>query len=181
MMKPVLLLDVDGVVNTFSRRPTKIESHGFLRETVVRSDEETPRDLIFHPGNLEILLDMDDDFELVWFSDWNDQANTALAPVIGFPELPVLHLPKNQDGRLYDSDGVLWKTPTAVSAFSEGGEYSGRRFVWIDDSTRRIDRSYLNEVFGNDYHRLILLESCNGFTEASRRACMAWKAFSFVY
>lgn len=182
-MKPVLLIDVDGVVNAFSRKPTKLETHGYRRTaaTVTVRGEEVDRELVLHDANLELLKGMDEDFDLVWCSSWNEQANTVLAPIIGFPELPILRVGDKPAHKIYDEDRVLWKTPKVMQAFSEGGEYYGRQFAWLDDSTRRVDRNCVDEVFSPDHHRLTLIQSNMGFTDFHRRACMAWKAFSFVH
>jgi len=68
--KPVLLLDVDGVLNPFPDRPAGYTEHHFFpgdTEPVLLAD--------FHRAWLHELAEV---YELVWASAWGDAANRLL-------------------------------------------------------------------------------------------------------
>ena len=60
------------------------------------------------------------EFELVWATGWEHDANRLIAPILGLPALPVMEFPRNADGR-------FTKLPT-ITRFA-----AGRPLVWIDD------------------------------------------------
>lgn len=70
--------------------------------------------------------------ELVWATTWMDEANAALAPWLGLPELPVVQWPDEDEppGPLH------WKTRPLVAWAA------GRPFIWVDDEITGADRSW---------------------------------------
>ncbi|MET9467137.1 hypothetical protein ABZY44_20500 [Streptomyces sp. NPDC006544] len=72
---------------------------------------------------------------LVWATTWGEDANLALGPRLGLPELAVVDWPEPgaEDGR----GGTHWKTPGLV------GRAAGRAFVWVDDEITCADRLYV--------------------------------------
>jgi hypothetical protein len=110
---PLLLLDVDGVLNPFAAAtcPTGYDEHPFF-------PGEAPVRLCRDHGGW--LIELADQFELVWATAWCDHANTYIAPVLGLPQLPVIrfpHLPFEPRGKV---------SPIAA--------YTGSRpAAWLDD------------------------------------------------
>ncbi|WP_283133168.1 HAD domain-containing protein [Rhizohabitans arisaemae] len=126
--RPLVLLDVDGVLNPTSRTSLRLRRH----ECVV--DGQTYRVLLDRRHGAWLLaLAGDTGAELVWATTWEHHANEHISPRLGLPPLPVVDV--NRDG---------------VSHYGEGhktgpiAEYAGSRpFVWFDDAVGGGDRTYL--------------------------------------
>jgi hypothetical protein len=116
--KPILFLDVDGVISLFgfpSGGPLPGQFHWVDGIAHCISD-----------GAGACLRRLAEAFELVWATGWEETANDYLPLLLELPgELPVL----NFDGRVA-AGAAHWKTAAMA-------EYAGARpFAWIDD---RID------------------------------------------
>jgi len=103
--KPLLLLDVDGVL------------------LVVRSpagDDDLEAEPTLHPEAADWFAQLAEAFELVWATTWVDLANRVIAPQAGMPALPAI--PFEMGGR----------APTAKlrSVIDWVGD---RPCAWIDD------------------------------------------------
>jgi hypothetical protein len=110
---PLLLLDVDGVLNPFAAPacPPGYSEHEFF-------PGEDPVRLC--PAHGPWLRELAARFQLVWATAWGASANRLLAPVLHLPELPVIRFPP-PPFRPRD------KLPPIVS-------YAGSRpLIWIDD------------------------------------------------
>ena len=116
--KPLLILDVDGVVLPLPRGR--------------RMDGKEPAPAGYHnaraggfnvwvPEHLQNeLARLMNDFELAWCTSWMDGANDGVGALFGLPELPVLTAPPNGPWR--------WWKLNAVA------EHAGQRpLVWADD------------------------------------------------
>ncbi|MEJ8669973.1 HAD domain-containing protein [Streptomyces sp. MS1.AVA.1] len=84
--------------------------------------------------------------ELVWATTWLDDANTAIAPWLGLPPLPVMDWPDEPDEPGSDAGsgrelgrprGLHWKTRPLVSWAA------GRPFLWVDDEITDTDRAWV--------------------------------------
>jgi hypothetical protein len=114
--KPVLALDVDGVISLFGfeAAPEDAPCQFHLIDGMAHciSLETGPR--------LQRLLPH---FEIVWATGWEDRANDSLPPLLGLPTLPVLRF-----GRAARFGSAHWKLDPI-------GEYAaGRALAWVDDS-----------------------------------------------
>jgi HAD domain in Swiss Army Knife RNA repair proteins len=124
-LPPVLLVDVDGVLNALSRSPQRrAESPSKLFEL-----EFTARGFpICVPiGTRERMATLETLFDCVWATSWEDKATTHLAPEFGFgARWPVI--------RFHDDfpDAGTWKLP-GVRRFAERPEHVSRPLAWIDD------------------------------------------------
>jgi hypothetical protein len=116
--RPLLLLDVDGVLNPFAAKPGHIPP-GFSEHTLLGYR------VLLTPRHGEWLARLGDRFELVWATTWEHEANTLIAPRVGLPtDLAVITF-----GELDQNAG--WKLP-AVEHFC-----GDRPAAWIDDDLGR--------------------------------------------
>ncbi len=120
-MKPLLLVDVDGVLSLFTKPGTPAP----VRPDTHFHNEHGMGHLIAleNCGRLKSLAD---DFDLVWATGWEDKANDELLRIVGLPApLPVISFDKGK-GK-YDHQ-AHWKLG-AIEAFT--GERSA---AWVDDA-----------------------------------------------
>lgn len=122
-MRPLLFLDVDGPLIPFGRG-----SGEYAHFT--DADLGNPLLSRVDPGLGPRLLALGCD--LVWATTWLDDANEAVAPLLGLPPLPVLDFPGEDTG-----PGPHWKTPRIVE------HAAGRPFAWVDDETTDADRTWV--------------------------------------
>jgi hypothetical protein len=118
-VRPLLLIDVDGVLNPFDMN-RNAPAPGFeLHYITVRDGRTFP--VLLNRAHGEWLNALSEDFELVWATTWADQANEAIGPRIGLPTLPVVEPVRRG---LY-----------RVEKFGPVREIvRGRPFAWLDDS-----------------------------------------------
>lgn len=129
MTNPILLLDVDGVLNPYSSKftPENYNTHFF---TVPNGTFK----VYLNPLDGEKLLSLG--YDLMWATSWEDDANIHIGPNIGLPTLPVIHLPRvysTKDWRLY------FKTETILKEMN----VLGRSYVWVDDAVTLRDHRFL--------------------------------------
>jgi hypothetical protein len=119
--RPLLLVDVDGVVCPYAHELVDPAAAGIAQFTVGFTRVWLSRDIAEHLQRLAEL------FQLVWCTAWEDHAAEYLAPFLGLPALPVIRFqePAAEDGH--------WKWP-AIEAF-----VADRPFAWIDDELGRDD------------------------------------------
>lgn len=112
--RPLLLLDVDGVLNPYAAPgcPAGYDEFAFFPgEEPVRLCEE----------HAKWLADLAGCFELAWATGWGHNANRLLAPFLGLPELPVVRFPP-----------IPFQAHEKVPAIDR---FTGARpAVWIDDA-----------------------------------------------
>lgn len=111
---PLLLLDVDGVLNPFAAPacPPGYTEHAFF------PGEEPVRLCAAHTAWLQELATR---FELVWATGWGAEANRLLAPLLMLADLPVIAFPPVP----FDPCDKL----PAIRKFARR-----RPLVWIDDA-----------------------------------------------
>jgi hypothetical protein len=116
MSRPILAVDVDGVISVFGFEERPL-GPGFHFQLV----DGLPHCISLAAG--ERLLRLAERFELVWASGWEDKANFYLPTLLGLPELPYVSF----DGAARGG-GAHWKLGPL-------GEYAGERpLAWIDDN-----------------------------------------------
>ncbi|MEW9553994.1 HAD domain-containing protein [Nonomuraea sp. NPDC050783] len=157
-MKPLLLLDVDGVLNPMGR-PTA----GYRRYRCTIGRETYVVHLNPRHGPLLLDLAVSTGAELVWATTWEHHANEWIAPRIGLPSLPVI--PVNAGAAPVGEHGEMFKTPKVAA-------YAGRRpFVWFDDQVWAEDEEYLRVHQGLGDFLLVHVDPAHGLT--SRHLGMA--------
>jgi hypothetical protein len=151
---PLLLLDVDGVLNPFAADacPAGYQEHPFF-------PGEDPVRLCLEHGRW--LHELADHFEIVWATAWCDHANTFIAPVLGLPSLPVIQFP----------DGVFApreKMP-GIAAYC-----GSRPAVWFDDV---ITPEALAWAERRDAPTLLVaIDPVEGLTRVAVDRSLAWAA-----
>jgi hypothetical protein len=110
--KPLLLLDVDGVLHPYPDTPDGYDEHAFFPE-----DDETVRLARVHG---DWLRDLCRSFDVTWASGWGEEANRLLAPFVGLTALPQVPLPPIP----FEPSA---KVP-AIAAYA-----AGRPAAWVDD------------------------------------------------
>jgi hypothetical protein len=132
--KPILLLDVDGVLNAFA--PVRPHTTHVVGPYNVRFDNEI----------VDMIDALAESFEIHWATMWNSRANSQIAPVLGIDPFPVLfcdHARGWDEARargLGDySTKLLWfaKSPLIPA------HVAGRPFAWVDDDHGHADRAFL--------------------------------------
>jgi hypothetical protein len=111
MSKPVLLIDVDGVLCPYF--PGEPEP-GYERLSV------GPVAVWINPAHGEWLRQLGDTFELVWATTWEQEAADIIAPALGLPVMPVIEF-------THGATNKTWK-------IADVDEYLGdRSAAWLDD------------------------------------------------
>jgi hypothetical protein len=112
--KPLLAVDIDGVISLFGfeERPP---------HTQLQLVDGVPHFISLAVGSR--LLRLSESFALVWASGWEDKANFYLPQLLGLPELPHVGfdvVPRDGDAH--------WK----LAALED---YAGERAIaWVDDN-----------------------------------------------
>ncbi|MFF4650655.1 HAD domain-containing protein [Streptomyces sp. NPDC001380] len=134
MHRPLLYLDVDGVLNPLAPPPgTDFENRRVLGLTVR-----------LHARHGAWLRELADVCTLVWATTWEEDANVHLAPLLGVPPLPVVRFtgyrPQPGDPRL-----PLMELLSARKWAPLLRHAAGRPFAWVDDviPARLVRRSLL--------------------------------------
>lgn len=154
MSRPILAVDVDGVISLF----------GFDEPPGAAVARFELIDGMVHCISLaagERLRRLSEHYDLVWASGWEDKANYYLPHLLGLPELP--HLSFDGAARF---GSAHWKL-APLDAYGQG-----RPLAWIDDS---FDEScYEWAEARSDPTLLVPTESHLGLEEAQTEALAAW-------
>ncbi|UUU22923.1 HAD domain-containing protein [Streptomyces sp. DSM 40750] len=154
--RPLLYLDVDGPLNPYAakpeRRPAGYTTHRMKPEGWLAQHPGEPPAYVkplrvwLNPDHGRRLLDLGELFDLVWATTWGSEANTFIGPVIGLPELPVVHWPETRRDESADADSgaprLFWKTAHLVE------HAAGRPFAWVDDELGAADRAFVTARHG---------------------------------
>jgi hypothetical protein len=155
MERPLLLIDVDGVISLFGFEPTTPPAGRF--EIV---------DGIAHFLSASAgasLRALADGFELAWCTGWEEKANEYLPLALGLPG-PLPHV-------IFDSlkrpDGAHWKL-AAIDAFAG----DARALAWIDDAHDERCTTWAAARSGPTL--LVATEPPVGLTDEHVEALLAW-------
>lgn len=153
---PLLLVDIDGVVSLWgwadSQRPRG-------RWTLV--------DGIGHFLSLEAagrLRELQDAYELVWCSGWEDRANDHLPLLVGLGPLPHLAFDPSSDDA---EPRAHWKL-AAIDAYAG----PDRALAWVDDAFNAGCHAWAAERAGPTL--LVETRPAEGFTLAQAEQLRAW-------
>jgi Swiss Army Knife RNA repair-like protein len=154
--RPILFVDVDGVISLFGFAPTVGELPGPLHWI----------DGVAHciPDSVgERLVRLSDRFELVWATGWETRANEHLPFILGLPfgELPCLR---------FDGRAVFGSAHWKLDAIEEYA--ADRPAAWIDDN---IDDSCRHWATSRDAPTLIVeTSSAIGLTDEHVAQLLRW-------
>lgn len=118
--KPVLLVDIDGVISLFGFEPDKRPCG------IWHAVEGVPH--FFSSTAAEHLHELDGWFDLVWCSGWEERADEHLPALLGVPRLPHLS---------FDDARVASTPPSVPNAHWKLGAIDAhlgdRPAAWVDD------------------------------------------------
>jgi hypothetical protein len=155
LQRPVLALDVDGVISLFGFEGPIGEAPG--RFHLINGMAHCIPDGL--GPKLERVAPY---YEIVWATGWEDRANERLPEILGLPgELPFLTF----DGRARFGT-AHWKID-AIDRFA--GE---RPLAWVDDSIDDTCRTWAGERSAPTL--LVVTESDVGLTEDHVEALLGW-------
>jgi hypothetical protein len=154
MSKPILAVDVDGVISIFGFEtpPSKEEAKFELVDGMVHC-------ISLRAG--ERLQRLSEHYELIWATGWEDRANDYLPNLLGLQELPFLTF--NGAARF---GSAHWK----LGPLAEYCE--GRPTAWIDDN---FDESCYEWARDRTEPTLLIpTEPAIGLEEVQTEALLAW-------
>lgn len=151
MNKPLLLLDVDGVLNPYAAKPNK-RPDGYNTFYVGKywdaADKKLGKNYIrvwVNPSHGPKLLDLTDVADLVWTTTWNDHANDLVSPRVGLPtNLPVLHVDSYNDSYRSDLAGNAGLRKVFYKSWFVKNYVKDLPFLWLDDDHTDYDTDYLS-------------------------------------
>jgi len=141
MAKPLLLIDIDGVLRPTVFTPSRGYDIYYLKGRKVYLSEQMGGEV----------LALASDFELVWATGWEDQANELIAPILGLPSLPVIHFNRALDkiagitGFVGDRPLVWWDD------WVEEGEAEWVRQRNLHTPTKLIRINHLSGLMPQDF------------------------------
>lgn len=143
-MKPVLFLDVDGVLNT-SRpgwsAPPKI-AKVWAQTSIGNFDEFKIR---WEPKTIAQLINLETTVNINWLTTWGAQANTVLSPLLNIGPFPVA-------GADTPPFGWEWKIPIVEQSLKNRVPS-----IWIDDNISDAANTFLTTTANNHNTPLLLL------------------------
>ncbi|MEV4569292.1 HAD domain-containing protein [Nonomuraea sp. NPDC049419] len=163
-MKPLLLLDVDGVLNPMCRPSPDFRPYRCTIGAEVYTVYLNPRH-----GRRLLELALATGSELAWATTWEHHANEWIAPRVGLPSLPVIAVPPDTPP---SEHGEMFKTPHVAA-------YAGRRpFVWFDDQVWAEDEEYLRVHQGLTDFLLVHVDPARGLTSRDLGMAQEWLTLS---
>ncbi len=154
MTRPILAVDIDGVISLFGAEEQPDRSH-----TKLELVDGVPHLISLATGDR--LLRLSEHFELAWASGWEDKANFYLPNLLGLPELPYVGF----DGAV-SAGGAHWKLGP-LEEFA-----AGRPLAWVDDN---FDQSCFEWAERRERPTLLVpTETHLGLEEAHVAALEAW-------
>jgi hypothetical protein len=155
MAKPLLLVDVDGVISLFGFDPARVPEGRFqLVDGIAHLLSATAG---------EHLRTLSDHYELVWCTGWEEKANEYLVHALGLPgPLPTLSF--DHETRLL---GAHWKLG-AVERY--GGPE--RALAWVDDAHSDDCRAWASARPGPTL--LVPTDPAVGLTDAQVAELVSW-------
>lgn len=173
-MKPLWLLDVDGVINAVTGNPDRTVWPDWVRGEAI-ADGAGWR-IWYSPSVVEAIcrLRREGLAEIRWLTTWGHDANDELADVCGLPQLDVVEFDHE-----YEMHEDWWKLGAVQQIHDAEGP---RPLVWTDDDLRTETRAQ-DWVSDRYPDRLLIAPRCHlGLTPAHLREieafCRSWVSVS---
>jgi hypothetical protein len=156
MSKPILAVDVDGVISLFGfdEPPPKDEARFELVDGMVHCISLVAGERL---GRLA------EQYDLVWATGWEDKANDYLPNILGLPDLPFLS---------FDGAARFGSAHWKLGPLDEYGE--GRALAWVDDNFDESCYEWARER--EEPTLLVPTEPHLGLEEVQVEALTAWAA-----
>jgi hypothetical protein len=157
MERPILAVDVDGVISLFGFEdpPDRTAARFELIDGMVHC-------ISIAAG--ERLRRLADHYELVWATGWEDRANDSLPQLLGLPELPALR---------FDGAARFGSAHWKLAPLDDYGR--GRALAWVDDSFDESCYEWARRrQTAGEPTLLVPTESERGLEEAHAEALEAW-------
>lgn len=152
MTRPLLLLDVDGVLNVFGAtgeedaqyREDEVERHTVIIDPDVAlgpfvnpAAVGVPFGIVLVKEHRSWLSELAEHFDLAWATTWEHEANRLISPLLGLDRLPVVE--HSSVKPRFSWDAATWKL-ASIEKF-----VGGRPWAWVDDSAYSYDNSLFDE------------------------------------
>ena len=111
---PLLLIDVDGVLNPFT---AQVVPEGFSEHHLKGMR------VLLAPRHGDWLRELSLEFDVTWATTWEADADTIIGPLIGLPELPFIRF--SPPDPTYE--GYTLKLPDVIAFVGD------RPLAWVDD------------------------------------------------
>lgn len=162
---PVVLLDVDGVVNlglflsSAERGRLRWHDGWFIGRAGDRSDPYATRIVLNRKWGPAIRSLADTGAELAWATRWREAANMWIAPLLGLPRLPVVPV-SGSAARLKAWDVIPWT--------------QGRPWAWLDDEEDEL--AMASSLSSKRPHLAVLTDRKTGLADEHAEKVRAWLA-----
>jgi hypothetical protein len=155
MDRPLLLIDIDGVISLFGFDPSRPPEGRFVSVDGVAH--------LLSQAAAAHLLELVDTFELVWCSGWEEKADEHLPFALGLPSgLPHLSFPRS-----VTAEARHWKLE-AIDRFAG----PRRPLAWVDDAHDESCHDWAAARLAPTL--LVATEPATGLTGGHARALAEW-------
>lgn len=161
--RPLLLMDVDGVLNPYPDCPDGFKEYDFFPE-----DDEPVRLAAIHRDWLHELAE---GFTMVWATGWGEDANRLLCPHFGLPELPVIAFPPVP----FDPAAKVQSSAafTAAKVPASADLAADHAVAWVDDIVTSEARAWAQ---ARSYPTLLVeVDHRIGLTRDAVDSLLAWR------
>jgi hypothetical protein len=176
--RPLLLLDVDGVLNAFQAWELIDPEAPMLRGNVRaphgwRHAQADGYQLLLNPEHADWVKRLSRQFEMVWATMWQQRAPLALAPTVGFgADWPWIAFDSYQHRATSQRTGLgvgSYKFPGVVATVGN------RPMVWVDDDLEPAIYEWAAERDAGGIPTLLVQPSPHeGWTPAELEAVLAF-------
>ena len=168
--RPLILIDVDGVLNVTATAAVRRRRcfHDGWKQVRVPAGGYDYR-IFCNPVNGPLLRKLAEETgaELAWATMWEEHASLGIGPLLGLPLMPAAPVREPADGS-YLETGIKWR----LKADSVVPWTAGRPFVWFEDEAEEAERAA--ELAGDQPYLVILIDECEGLTEAHITMARNW-------
>lgn len=163
--RPVMLLDIDGVINCFLRREdTRPPYHIWPKASwkhLASTFQGSPWPILWTTDVVDFLTELHagGQVEIRWHTTWQHEA-PKLAVALGLPQWPVHPCPEFEDmparvaaRQILAGKPAWWKYPAAERVLTE----EKRPLIWVDDDiTYEVNRRARDAMYGLGQRLLVI-------------------------